>query len=206
LFHSLRVKQLALVIAKSENLDGEVLIATAYLHDVGRGAEQRGGGDHVQIGIRAAGDLLPRIGFPSAKIPQVLDCIAHHEEYPWAASSNAPALTKEVLGFQDADRLDALGAVGMARCFAYAGACRIPIWNPLPPEGTWSHGKLSRSAFAHLLEKIVRLRDTMNTRTGKYLAQRRHRFVVKFVEEFRQECSAAFPEACVVASTLTGPP
>jgi uncharacterized protein len=191
IYHSLRVKKVALLIAQREGLDQHVLVATAYLHDIGRNLERIGQGDHVDTGIRKAQVILPQIGFDLARTEQVVHCIRYHEEYAWGSSVGNAQLSKEALAFQDADRLDAIGALGIARCFAYAGACQLPIWIPEDPAEGWSHGKKSQSAFNHLFEKIIKLRDCMNTETGKQLAVARHEFVLRFIDQFRQEVALA---------------
>jgi uncharacterized protein len=193
IYHCLRVKELALRIAKGEELDRDVLVATAYLHDVGRGREHAGEGDHVGIGMRSAQEILPTLAFPPEKIPAVLRCIEHHEEYAWAGQPGASdhdlenGLENEILGFQDADRLDAIGAVGIARMFTFGGAYRRPIWIPEMQAGNWQHGTLGTSTYVHLYEKLFKLKDTMNTATGRKLAEARHRFMERFAEEFEQE-------------------
>lgn len=194
IYHCLRVKMLALRIAEGEGLDPEVLVATSYLHDVGRGHEFQGHGDHVVFGMTQAEAILVQIDFPPAKIDAVVRCIQYHEEYAWAKSSlqlspeHAPTGVRgEILGFQDADRLDAIGAVGLARMFTFGGAYRQPLWHPHVRPGHWEHGKLGSSSYNHLHEKLLKLKDTMNTATGRRLAEGRHRFMEQFAAQFEQE-------------------
>src|SRR5574339_751158 len=73
IYHCLRVKRLAIIIAKGENLDLETLVASAYLHDIGRSSKQNQDKDHVKIGVIRAKEILPKIGFPVLKISAVLD-------------------------------------------------------------------------------------------------------------------------------------
>lgn len=200
IYHCLRVKRLALHIADGEDhvagegLDRDVLVATAYLHDVGRGREWQGEGDHVDMGMAAAREVLPESGFPPAKIEAVVHCIQHHEEYEWARDGAArsgavrsEARSPEVLAFQDADRLDAIGAVGLARMFCFGGAYRRPLWIPEVGPGFWQHGEIGGSTYTHLYEKLFKLMDTMNTATGRALAQKRHAFMKRFAAEFEAE-------------------
>jgi len=189
IYHALRVKRLGLRIAAAESLDREVLTAAAYLHDVGRGPERQGQGDHVAIGVRQARQILPQVAFPALKIDAVAACIEHHEEYAWSKNKAAtpPNVAGEILGFQDADRLDAMGAVGLARMFMFGGAYRQPLWRPQIEAGHWEHGDLGSSTYNHLHEKLLKLKDTMNTATGKRLAGERHRFMEQFAAQFERE-------------------
>jgi uncharacterized protein len=195
IYHCLRVKRLALRIADGEDsitshcLDRDVLVATAYLHDVGRRREWQGQGDHVDIGMAAAQEVLPIIGFPDGKAVDVVRCIEHHEEYEWARDGMATgeALTAEIVAFQDADRLDAIGAVGLARMFCFGGAYQRPLWIPEVEPGFWQHGEVGSSTYTHLYEKLFKLKDTMNTATGRALAEARHVFMEHFATEFETE-------------------
>jgi len=194
IYHCLRVKRLALriasgTIAAGEVLDRDVLVATAYLHDVGRKREWQDEGDHVGIGIAAAEEILPALAFPPAKIPAVVRCIAYHEQYEWARSQTAgdDERVPEILAFQDADRLDAIGAIGLARMFCFGGAYRRPLWIPEVEPGHWQHGEVGSSTYTHLYEKLFKLKDTMNTATGRALAEARHAFMERFAGEFERE-------------------
>jgi uncharacterized protein len=197
----LRVKRLALRIIADTFSDGEasekvsddVLIATAYLHDVGRKREWEGEGDHVGIGMAAAREVLPGIGFPLDRLEAVVDCIRHHEEYQWAQSGKGEALScesvlsHEVLIFQDADRLDAIGAVGLARMFCFGGAYRRPLWIPEETPGHWEHGKVGTSTYTHMYEKLFKLKETMNTAAGRALAEGRDAFMRQYAAQFEGE-------------------
>lgn len=188
-YHCLRVKRLVLKIAEGEGLDLDIVVATAYLHDIGRDRERLGKGDHVDIGIAAAKEILPKITFPAEKIEAVIRCIEYHEEYEWAWSKKEidRNADREILGFQDADRLDAIGAIGIARMFSFGGAYQRPLWIPEIKPGFWQHGDLSSSTYNHLYEKLFRLKDTMNTATGRELAEARHRFMQRFASQFESE-------------------
>ncbi|MEW5959836.1 MAG: HD domain-containing protein [Chloroflexota bacterium] len=190
IYHCLRVKRLALRLSEGEGLDREIMVATAYLHDIGRERERQGQGDHVNIGMAAAQELLPTLAaFPAAKIEAVIRCIEYHEEYEWARSRAAldGDVSREIRGFQDADRLDAIGAIGLARMFTFGGSYRQPLWFPEIKPGHWQHGSLGSSTYNHLYEKLLKLKDTMNTQTGRQLAEARHCFMEQFATEFEDE-------------------
>ena len=118
-------------------------------------------------------------------IEAVAQCIEFHEEYAWAKSKRAlPAGVRgEILGFQDADRLDAIGAVGLARMFTFGGAYHQPLWHPHVRPGHWEHGDLGSSSYNHLHEKLLKLKDTMNTTTGRRIAEAAARRLVPSVLE-----------------------
>lgn len=188
IYHCLRVKNLSVIIAKAENMDIDVLVATAYLHDTGRGGWTNWQDDHVKIGIEKAKAILPKSTFPKNKVDRVLSCIEKHEDYIWNQSKNQVDETnRDVLGFQDADRLDAMGAIGVARVFAFGGANHVPLWVPEIPIGNWEKTSISPSSYNHLHEKILKLLNAMNTKTGKNLAQSRYEFVKRFAETFKEE-------------------
>lgn len=186
IYHSLRVKALALQLVQAYGGDGEALAAAAYLHDLGSDNDRL---QHVEIGMQQTNELLPRVGFPPGKVPLVLSCVHRHEEYRWdALTTESQAWPQEVLLFQDADRLDAVGAVGIARTFAFGGAHGIPIWIP-GAGGTepYSPERLSLSSLDHLARKIVRLEETLNTDLARQIAGKRIAFVKDFVARFLDE-------------------
>jgi len=194
-YHALRVKRLAVLIGQDEGADLDVLTAAAYLHDVARGEERVN--DHVVAGMRRAREVLPQVGFPEDKIGQVVECIKHHEDYRWDKEGKSKALraepqgeaklSKEALILQDADRLDAMGAIGIARAFAYGGAMGRPLWDPEEEPGEFQYGVVSRSTLHHFYEKLLRLKDIMNTDLGRKLAAERHAYMEEFVARFKRE-------------------
>ena len=92
---------------------------------------------------------------------------------------------------QDADRLDAIGAIGIARCFAYGGARGRAIYDPSEPPMEHMDGERYRDRKSHSInhfhEKLLLLKDMMTTRTGRDLAEQRHRFMERYLEEFTAE-------------------
>src|ERR1700687_3038546 len=124
--HAFRVRDLAVRIAVAIDADSEVVQAAALLHDIGHAT---GRADHAQRGAGLAAEVLSRCSFPGEKAPAVTACIAHHHWQPERAG-DPPRPTLEYQAFADADRLDALGAIGIARAFAFGGAHHRPIWVP----------------------------------------------------------------------------
>lgn len=183
-FHVERVYKLALRIAGEvgQPVDLDVLRAAALLHDVARAMEDEGlVDDHAREGARIARDILRRVGFPEEKIERVAYCIEVHR-----FRSGVKPETIEAQILQDADRLDMLGAVGVARVFARAGWSNTPLHDPSKPPKRDYDGR-SETAINHLFEKILRIKDTLNTEPARRIAEGRHTFVEEFVERFLKE-------------------
>ena len=183
-FHVERVYKLALRIAGEvgQPVDLDVLRAAALLHDVARAMEDDGlVDDHAREGARIAREILMRVGFPPDKIEKVAYCIEVHR-----FRSGVRPETIEAQILQDADRLDMLGAVGIARVFARAGWSNTPLHDPSRPPKQVYDGR-SETAINHLLEKILRLKGTLFTEPARRIAESRHKFVEEFVERFLKE-------------------
>jgi len=181
-FHVERVYNLAVRIAKEENADLGVVKAAVLLHDIARALEDEGKiEDHAMEGAKMARKILEEVHFPKEKIDKVTYCIAVHR---FKKGVKAKSLEAKIL--QDADRLDILGAIGIASVFTRAGWGNQPIYDPsIPPKEKYD-GK-SLTSVNHLYEKILKVRDTINTNTAKEIAEGRHKFVEQFLERFLKE-------------------
>jgi uncharacterized protein len=179
--HAQRVRDLAVRIAASIGADTEVVEAAALLHDVGHGT---GRAEHARRGARAAADILSQTEFPAAKIAAVVACIEHHHWKPGRAGDPAEP-TLEYQAVADADRLDALGAIGIARAFAFGGAHERPIWNPDP--NAPAQGPYGVSSVHHFYDKLLRLPGDMYTEVGRHLAARRVGVMEEYLRTFYQE-------------------
>jgi len=191
LAHGWRVFRTAMALADAHpEADREVLGAAALVHDVHRamGAE-RGEFVHPEASLDEVDAVLEAAGFPEAKRPAVLHCVALHEEYDFRDGDRRPSDAAafggdrddervELALLQDADNLDAMGAVGVARCFTYSGAHDRPMWTPDTEEP---------SAVDHVHEKLLELRDEMNTEAAREVAGERHAFLETFLERFEAE-------------------
>lgn len=183
-FHVERVYKLALRIAREvgQPVDLDVLRAAAILHDVARAMEDEGlVEDHAREGARIARELLRRLGFPEEKIERVAYCIEAHR-----FRSGVKPETIEAQILQDADRLDMLGAIGIARAFARGGWANVPLHDPSKPPKPVYDGR-SETVVNHLYEKILKIKDTLNTEPARRIAEGRHRFVEEFLERFLKE-------------------
>jgi len=179
-WHAMRVRDLAISIGKVIGADIDVVEAAALLHDIGHVS---GRDDHSQTGANLAGDLLFRAGFPADKIAPVTACIHDHHWLPGRAGDpKAPSL--EYQAFADADRLDALGAIGIARVFAFGGAHQRPLWNPDPSGAVGQYGI---SSIHHFYDKLLRLPGDMYTGMGRRIATERVTVMRDFLQTFYRE-------------------
>ncbi|AEH35916.1 HD domain-containing protein [Halopiger xanaduensis] len=174
-------------------VDERVVTLAIYLHDIGREREDRGEiDDHATWGAREAGEILTDVGADPDAIERVRHCVRTHRY-----SNAAEPETLEAKIVSDADNLDALGAVGLARVFAHGGAAGSPIHDvgavdadavDGPGADSDSPGAQSTDAqYDHIHEKILDLPDRMYTEPGRELADARVRFVREYVRQFDAE-------------------
>jgi uncharacterized protein len=164
--HILRVVHLCEVIGKREGADMGVLLPAAYFHDIGRPVEEREGIPHEEAGAQMAEAYLRSIRYDEERIPGIVHAIRTHRY----STGNEPE-TLEARVLSDADKLDAMGAVGIARTFIRAGEHRGEI----------------RDAIDHVHKKLLNLSGLMYTKTGRTLAEDRHRFLKMFAETLTDE-------------------
>jgi uncharacterized protein len=180
-WHAFRVRDLAIRIAQEIGAETEVVHAAALLHDIGHVS---GRAEHAQRGASLAADLLSSCSFPVDKIRAVTSCIEQHHWLPGRAG-DPQSPTLEYQAFADADRLDALGAIGVARTFAFGGAHGRPIWDPEPNAA--AHGVYGVSSIHHFYDKLLRLPGDMYTKPGRRIAARRVTVMEEFLRTFYQE-------------------
>ncbi|BAD84669.1 metal-dependent phosphohydrolase, HD superfamily [Thermococcus kodakarensis KOD1] len=165
--HVERVFNLCMHIGKEEGADLEVLALAALLHDIARPLEDSGKvEDHALEGARIARRYLRSLGYPEDKVEAVAHAIEAHR-----FSRGPEPATLEAKILSDADKLDAIGAVGIARVFMYSG----------------EHGRGIDASIKHFEEKILKLKDLMYTETARKMAEERHRFTEEFIERLRRE-------------------
>lgn len=180
--HVKRVSKMAEKLCKKENADMEVVKASAFLHDIGRKKEDEDLiDDHSDWGAKKSEEILRNLGYEEGFIEEVQHCIRSHRY-----SKDPEPETIEAKVLSDADNLDALGAVGIARTFTYGGEHRRVIADPeLPAKEDKEKG--GSNSFNHLQKKIMNLKERMYTDSGLEVAEERHNFVENFVERFRRE-------------------
>lgn len=186
--HIHRVWKLARQIAEQEGADREVVELGALVHDI---ADWKFHGGDDSAGPREAALLLARHGAPARVIDPVVEIVATIS-FKGAGVSTAMR-TLEGRCVQDADRLDAIGAIGIARCFAYGGHAGRLMYDPeIPPvmHATAEAYKAAKgTSLNHFYEKLFLLKERMNTPSGRALAEARHRFMEGFVAQFLEEWS-----------------
>ncbi|ELZ85886.1 metal dependent phosphohydrolase [Haloferax elongans ATCC BAA-1513] len=175
--HAWRVFNVGVKISEQEDADIEVVGAAVLTHDIHRSMGEEGEYTPPEDSLSAVRSVLEATAFPDKKIPDVLHCVAVHEEYEFDGGEN-PAETTEALVLQDADNLDAIGAVGIARNFAFTGVVGNRLWAPDTDE---------YSGLGHFDDKLLHLKDEMNTEAARAVAEERHAFLVEFAERFTEE-------------------
>jgi uncharacterized protein len=186
-YHIERVWNTARYIREQEG-SGDLLTIelAALLHDISD-AKFNGGDD--EIGSRMASEFLLEQGV-DREILEHVQAIIKHVSYKGGFSQDQIS-TIEFHIVQDADRLDAIGAVGIARAFNYGGFKNRPIHNPEMPLQEYKNSKAYHKSDAptinHFYEKLLKLKDLMNTSTGLKMAEERHNYMLDFLDRFYRE-------------------
>lgn len=183
-FHSMRVYRTAINIAEAEHADMEVVALAALLHDV----DDRKLSPMTAEKKENAARFMRSQNVPESEIRQVCQII---DEVSFKGTDSVRPSTPEGKCVQDADRLDALGAIGIARTFAYGGSHNRAIYDPeLPPRAAMNQAQYYSSkstSLNHFYEKLFLLEGMMNTETGKAIARKRTQYMQQFVDEFLNE-------------------
>lgn len=167
--------------------DVDALEAAAWLHDLGRGVQRAEGMNHAEVSARLAEEQLPALGFDSERVRLIARAIADHR---FSARRVPGSLEGRLL--QDADRLDALGAIGIARTFAY----EIPrgLYHPDDPFAAAREPRDDEYTLDHFYAKLLVLPETLHTPEARELAHRRVAFMRNFLREFAEELGCPYPE------------
>lgn len=185
-WHIYRVWKTAKEIAASEKVDNQVVELGALLHDI---ADSKFHNGDETIGPRKASEFLTSIDVDQATIDHVILIIQNISF--GGGNFEKKFHSPELAVVQDADRLDALGAIGIARTFNYGGFKNRAIYDPnIPPQLNMTKAEYKKStapSINHFYEKLLLLKDRMNTPTGKKMAEQRHQFMEMYLEQFYQE-------------------
>ncbi|QLG45159.1 HD domain-containing protein [Costertonia aggregata] len=187
-FHIQRVFKNTLLIAKDEKVDILVVSLGALLHDI---ADAKFYDGDETVGPKMAKEFLNDLNVHHSTIDHVVKII---ESISFKNSLDTKAKkfrSKELEVVQDADRLDAMGAIGIARAFNYGGFKNRALYHPeIPPNLKMSketYKKSNSPTINHFYEKLLLLKDKMNTATGKKIAEQRHQFMLDYLEQFYGE-------------------
>jgi len=181
--HIQRVVSNTRLLAEGEGLSLEVLLPAAYLHDcvhIAKDSPQRS--QASLLAANQAKQFLKSQSYPS----EYLDAI-HHAIEAHSFSANISPRTIEAKVLQDADRIDALGAIGLSRCLMLGGHMGSQLYSTTDPFCEARKPKDATFCIDHFYAKLLGLKDTMQTKAGKKLASQRTKFLTKFLEQLREE-------------------
>jgi len=185
-FHIERVWKNAETIAKSEQCDPEIVALAALLHDI---ADSKFHGGDETVGPTLARNWLESNGYSRANLQHIIAIIENVSFKGGNMARTHESIELDVV--QDADRLDAIGAIGIARTFNYGGFKNRAIYDPeILPNLNLSKEEYKKSTaptINHFYEKLLLLKDRMNTQTGKEMAAERHRFMELYLDQFYAE-------------------
>jgi len=185
-FHTERVYKNSLLISKTEAVDTLIVSLGALLHDI---ADSKFYDGDETVGPNLAREFLFKQNVDSKVIEHVVKII---ENISFKGGNTQQKFqSKELDVVQDADRLDAIGAIGVARTFNYGGFKNRSIYNPeITPKLNMTKAEYKSSnapTINHFYEKLLLLKDRMNTRSGKKLAENRHKFMELYLKQFFNE-------------------
>jgi len=196
-WHIHRVRNLAKRIAREEGADIFIVELAALLHDIGDYKFFQGDEETGAVKVR---EWLSSLEIPPLfidKIVEITSKISFMHTLPAKGERSnkknfpIPTLSKELMAVTDADRLDAMGAIGIARAFTYGGFFNRPIYDPAikPSKSiTKEEYKITEApSINHFYEKLLKLKDMMHTKLGRKMAKRRHRFLNLFLKQFFKE-------------------
>lgn len=188
--HMYRVWQLSKTIAVSEpDADMTIVELGALLHDI---ADWKFHDGDDSAGPKAAREWLESVDADEDMIKQIEHIVANISFHA-ALNSDRPALSREAAIVNDADKLDAIGAIGIARTFVYSGTKGRPMYDPtIKPKShnsaeSYRKGNENNTTINHFYEKLLLLKNMMLTDTGKRIAEHRHKYMEQFLDEFYAE-------------------
>ena len=184
-WHIYRVWKLAGVIAEKEGVDNIIIDLGSLLHDI---ADAKFHGGNEEIGPKISRDFLSSLMLDDETIEHV-DKIIRNISFKNSKDQVFKSLELDII--QDADRLDAIGAIGIARAFNFGGFKNRALYNPeIQPKLNMTKSEYKKSlspTINHFYEKLLLLKNMMNTETGKQMAERRHVFMEQFLQKFYDE-------------------
>jgi uncharacterized protein len=185
-YHITQVRDMALRIAETEGGDKELIELAALAHDIG---------DHkfhpsVEAGEAVTRAVLAECGLAVNTVEKVMDIVSRVSYKGPASKDEMPNIEGKIV--QDADRLYALGAIGIARAFAYGGSKHRPLYIPehtvdMSLAGNAYLARPDGTTVGHFYEKILLIKDRLHTNTARQIGERRHRYIEDFLKQFYAE-------------------
>lgn len=191
IYHLKRVLNNALAIQEKEGGDKLIIAISALLHDVHRIMQNETGAFvSPKDSLPKIKEVLDTVDLTDEQKERIMHVIEFHEEYDFSKEGKT-VNDIETLIVQDADNLDGMGAMSVARSFSYGAVNKIPMWAPEIPfdQGIYDESKLDHSTVHHFHSKALKLKDNMNTKTAQSMAKHRHEFLKLFLQEFFDEWS-----------------
>ena len=183
--HIERVVKNTQKILLEESADKEVVMAAAWLHDcVSLPKDHPDRKKASTLAAQKAAEFLLNTSFPKNKVPAVAHAVEAHS---YSAGRSPETIEAKIV--QDADRLDAIGAIGIARCFMVGGALDRPLYSPSDPFAESREIDDSRWTLDHFYQKLFRLPELMHTGAAKKIAERRIKFMKQYLQELSFEIS-----------------
>jgi len=183
--HVQRVLALAERLARAEGADVEIVRAAALLHDITRAEEDaRRGGDHAQTAAARAREILHARGVAPERADAVAHAIAAHR----FRGTTAPQTLEAKILF-DADKLDSIGAIGVARAYAISGVLNQRLWSAVAPDAvaTREQHNSNHTAVAEFTVKLSKVRERIFTASARRIAEDRHAFMAEFFARLERE-------------------
>lgn len=182
--HVERVYNLALKIGTKQGADLEILKFAAILHDIGRKSQDESNGkiDHAEMGVKLARTILENYNFKKEKIERIIHCI---ETNRFRGNKKPDSIEAKILF--DADKLDAIGAIGIGRAFLFAGEVGAKLHNKDIDLKTTKEYSEEDTAYREFMVKLRKIKDRMFTKEGRKMARERDKFMVNFFNRLNKE-------------------
>lgn len=188
-YHLKRTLNMALTLQKKEGGDKLIIAVSAFLHDIHRIIQKETGEFcSPKDSLPKVKEILDKVDLNEEQKEKIFHCVEYHEEYNF--SENGKSVNDiETLILQDADNLDAIGAIGIGRTFSFGGANQLAMWIPEKPfdREKFDESERDSSTIHHFYSKLLKLKENMNTKTAKKMANKRHKFMELFLQEFFNE-------------------
>lgn len=189
IYHLKRTLNNALTLQEKEGGDKLIIAVSAFLHDLHRIIQKKTGKFcSPKDSLPKVKEILDKTNLTEEQKEKVLHCIEFHEEYNF--SKNGKTVKDiETLVLQDADNLDAIGAIGIGRAFSFSGVHGLTMWIPEKHfnRDTFEESEKDFSTIHYFYSKLLKLKENMNTETAKKMANERHKFMELFLQEFFDE-------------------